>query len=88
MAPSDQTPDYALKRRKIELEKKLAHGTKRLNQVLKTAKGFERQKLGKRIAIATKEADEDGSGKGEKIAKLDREVVAVKVRLTSAPIET
>lgn len=82
--PSEQTPDHALRIQQIELEKKLAHGTKRLNHVLKTARGFERQKLGKRIGAVKTESSSDAAAQTEKIARLEREVVAVKV-LPHAP---
>jgi hypothetical protein len=69
----DPTQETELK--KEELEKKLVHGRKVLNRALKTAKGFERQKLGKRIKLATKEQDEAEAG------RLQKELELLKVRV-------
>ena len=69
----DPTQETELK--KEELEKKLVHGRKVLNRALKTAKGFERQKLGKRIKLATKEQDEAEAG------RLQKELEVLKVRV-------
>jgi hypothetical protein len=69
----DPTQEIELK--KGELEKKLVHGRKVLNRVLKTAKGFERQKLGKRIKLATVEQDE------AEARRLQRELHVLKVHI-------
>jgi hypothetical protein len=44
--------------RKQEVEEKLVHGKKLLNRALKTAKGFEWQKLTKRISKAQAEKND------------------------------
>jgi hypothetical protein len=69
----DPTQEIELK--KGELEKKLVHGRKVLNRVLKTARGFERQKLGKRIKLATEEQDE------AEARRLQRELDVLKVHI-------
>ncbi len=61
--------------KKEEVEKKLVHGRKVLNRALKTARGFERQKLSKRIKLATKEQD------GQEIGRLHRELDILKARV-------
>ena len=61
--------------KKEELRKKLVHGKKLLNRALKTARGFERQKLSKRITLATVEQDGDEAG------RLQRELEVLKVRV-------
>ena len=69
----DPTQEIELK--KGELEKKLVHGRKVLNRALKTARGFERQKLGKRIKLATNSQDE------AEARRLQRELDVLKVRI-------
>jgi hypothetical protein len=66
-------PTQQVESRKRNLEKKLVHGRKLLNKALKTAKGFERQKLGKRIKLAAEKNDEAESG------RLQRELEVLKV---------
>jgi hypothetical protein len=66
-------PTQEVELRKRNLEKKLVHGRKLLNKALKTAKGFERQKLGKRIKLAVEKNDETESG------RLQRELEVLKV---------
>ena len=68
-------PTQAVDLKKRNLEKKLVHGRKLLNKALKTAKGFERQKLGKRIKLAAENNDEAESG------RLQRELEALKVSI-------
>ncbi|KAI9682379.1 MAG: hypothetical protein M1817_000433 [Caeruleum heppii] len=59
--------------RSVEVEKKLVHGKKRLNHALKLAKGFERQKLAKRIGkIRGTELEK------EDVGRLEREVEVLK----------
>ncbi|KAI9748456.1 MAG: hypothetical protein M1835_001794, partial [Candelina submexicana] len=58
--------------RKQQVEAKIVHGIKVLNRALKTAKGFERQKLGRRQKAA-KEKDTPAN-----IMRLDAEVEALK----------
>lgn len=69
----DPTQEIELK--KGELEKKLVHGRKVLNRALKTARGFERQKLGKRIKLATNSQDE------AEARRLQKELDVLKVRI-------
>jgi hypothetical protein len=66
-------PTKELELKKVEIAKKLVHGKKVLHRALKTAKGFERQKLGKRIKLATEKQDAVGAG------KLERELNVLKV---------
>jgi hypothetical protein len=66
-------PTQGVELSKRNLEKKLVHGRKLLNKALKTAKGFERQKLGKRIKLAVEKNDEAESG------RLQRELEVLKV---------
>ena len=58
---------------KQEVEEKLVHCKKLLNRALKTAKGFERQKLGKRVKAAQEKKDADD------VARRNREIEALKV---------
>ncbi len=67
----DSAQVVELKRK--ELEKKLVHGRKLLHRALKTARGFERQKLGKRIKLATEKNDAAETG------RLQRELDVLKV---------
>ncbi len=55
------------------LEEKLHHGKKVLHRALKVAKGFERQKLGRRRQTAVKGQSQ------EEIERLDGEIQALKV---------
>jgi hypothetical protein len=64
--------EQEIKLKKEELEKKLVHGRKVLNRALKTAKGFERQKLSKRIKLATVEHN------GGEAGRLQRELDVLK----------
>ncbi|KAL5350702.1 hypothetical protein ACLOAV_004271 [Pseudogymnoascus australis] len=64
----------AISQRKGEVEEKLVHGKKMLNRALKTAKGFEWQKLVKRITNAKAE---DGDS-GAQVARLERELKVLK----------
>jgi hypothetical protein len=66
-------PAQELELKKEEIGRKLVHGRKLLNRALKTARGFERQKLGKRIKLATVEQD------GEEARRLQRELDVLKV---------
>jgi BUD22 len=68
----DPTQEIELK--KAGLAKKLVHGKKVLHRALKTAKGFERQKLGRRIKLATEKQD------GVEAGRLQRELDVLKVR--------
>lgn len=68
-------PSQEVELRKRNLEKKLVHGRKLLNKALKTAKGFERQKLGKRIKLAAEKND------GEESGRLQRELEVLKVSI-------
>lgn len=65
------------------LEDKLTQWHKELARGMKTAKGFERQRLSKRIREAQVQNDAD------KVARLEREVAVLKVRrLPKIPIQT
>jgi hypothetical protein len=67
----DASPEEKLELKKKNVEKKLFHGRTLLHRALKTAKGFERQKLGKRMKQKTDVTE---------TARLQREVDALKVR--------
>jgi hypothetical protein len=67
----DPTQEFELK--KTELTKKLVHSKKVLHRALKTAKGFEWQKLSKRIKLATEKQD------GVEAGRLQRELDFLKV---------
>jgi len=58
--------------RKQDVQDALTKGRKQLNRALKIAKGFERQKLGKRLKLATT------NGENEAVARINREIVALK----------
>ncbi len=58
---------------KQQVEAKIVHGIKLLNRALRTAKGFERQKLGKRQKAA-KVKDHSAE-----LVRLDAEIEALKV---------
>ena len=60
---------------RAQLDTVLIHGQKILARALKIGRGFERQKLGRRQKTATK------NNGGAEIAKLNQEVVALKVGL-------
>ncbi|KFY43177.1 hypothetical protein V494_02069 [Pseudogymnoascus sp. VKM F-4513 (FW-928)] len=66
--------DHATIQRRGEVEEKLVHGKKMLNRALKTAKGFEWQKLVKRITNAKAE---DGDTTAQ-VARLERELKVLK----------
>ncbi|KFY08390.1 hypothetical protein V492_06255 [Pseudogymnoascus sp. VKM F-4246] len=66
--------DHATIQRRGEVEEKLVHGKKMLNRALKTAKGFEWQKLVKRITNAKAE-DVDTTAQ---VARLERELKVLK----------
>jgi hypothetical protein len=58
--------------RKNEISEKLTQSKKLLHRALKTAKGFERQKLGKRLKNATE------AGSNSDVARIQREIEALK----------
>lgn len=66
-------PTKGLELKRLEFAKKFVHGKKVLHRALKTAKGFERQKLGKRIKLATEKQDRVEAG------RLQRELDVLKV---------
>lgn len=74
-APPSSPPTGSEAQRRGEVEEKLVHGKKMLNRALKTAKGFEWQKLVKRIGHA-KEKGEEGVAE---VARLERELKVLKV---------
>lgn len=64
--------DRATSRRKKDLDDTIANAKKQLHRELKTAKGFERQKLGKRFTSA------NTAGKPEEVARINREIKILK----------
>src|SRR5687768_8098658 len=68
----DENGERAQKLRKKEVSEKIVQSKKLLNRALKTAKGFERQKLGKRLKNAT------DSGKIEDVDRINREIEVLK----------
>src|SRR3954468_10675479 len=64
--------DRALQTQKKGIAEKLTQSKKLLHRALKTAKGFERQKLGKRLKLAT---EQDIS---EDVKRMNREIEALK----------
>lgn len=56
------------------VDEKLFHGKKILQRALKLAKGFERQKLGRRQKTATQK------GESAELVRLEAEISALKVR--------
>lgn len=63
--------------RKDEVEQKLTHCKKLLNKALKLARGFERQKLGRRVKLATTNSDQDD------LKRLNKEIEVLKVSKTN-----
>lgn len=76
-APGGGGSDAIMGQRRGEVEEKLVHGKKMLNRALKTAKGFEWQKLVKRITNAKAEGEDSGA----QVARLERELKVLKVGL-------
>lgn len=74
-APPPRAATGSVAQRRGEVEEKLIHGKKGLKKALNTAKGFEWQKLCKRIGFATE--------KGEDVTRLERELKVLKVRQLS-----
>jgi hypothetical protein len=68
----DDGGDRVQNMRKQDAQDVLAKARKQLHRALKTAKGFERQKLGKRLKFATT------NGQSEDIARINREIKALK----------
>jgi hypothetical protein len=65
-------PDRAIQTKKHDIVEKITQSKKLLHRALKTAKGFERQKLGKRQKIAI------DNGKHEDVRRINREIEALK----------
>lgn len=65
--------DGPINARQYRVEQKINHGKKLLNRALKLAKGFERQKLGRRQKTASQKGDAAG------LARIDAEIEALKV---------
>lgn len=63
------------KRAEDELEEKLAHHRKELFRTLKAVKGFERQRMAKRLR--------DPKSTPEKQARIEKEIVVLKVSFAS-----
>jgi len=74
--PTD-TSEEALKARRPLVKQKIDHGKKTLVRALKLAKGFERQKLGRRYKAAAQKNEE------KELARLDAEIEALKVWVAS-----
>jgi hypothetical protein len=74
-APGGGGSNAIVGQRRGEVEEKLVHGKKMLNRALKTAKGFEWQKLVKRITNAKAEGEDSGA----QVARLERELKVLKV---------
>ena len=68
----DGTGDRVQHMRKEDAQEKLTQSKKLLHKALKTAKGFQRQKLGNRLKIAKTE------NKSEDIVRINREIEALK----------
>lgn len=66
-------PSRAVALQRNQLEHEIEHGTKILHRALKVARGFERQKLGRRQKAAKDKKD------GAESVRLEAEVVALKV---------
>ncbi|KAJ9661568.1 hypothetical protein H2201_006424 [Coniosporium apollinis] len=64
--------DGPINARQYRVEQKINHGKKLLNRALKLAKGFERQKLGRRQKTASQKGDAAG------LARIDAEIEALK----------
>jgi len=60
---------------KKNVEEKIFHAKKVLQRALKPAKGFERQKLGRRQKTATQKSELD------ELPRLEAEILALKVRM-------
>ncbi len=71
-ATYEGTGDRVKHMRKQDAQDKLIQSKKLLHRALKLAKGFERQKLGKRLKLATTEK------KNEDVARINREIAALK----------
>ena len=76
----NRAADRALRIQKLQLEGVLSNGTKSLFRALKIARGFERQKLGRRQKTA-KAAQDDAETK-----RLEVEVATLKVSLIPADL--
>ena len=60
--------------KQLRAEQKLHHGRDLLARAFRTARGFERQKLGRRRKAAT-----SSTGDAKDVVRIDAEVVALKV---------
>lgn len=67
----DEDAGKSLRQRRVE--HKLDQGYKLLNRAFRTAKGFERQKLGRRRKTACEKSD------AKDVARIDTEIEAIKV---------
>ncbi|KAF4633104.1 hypothetical protein G7Y89_g5016 [Cudoniella acicularis] len=74
--PKRKRPDYGnpTARLKQDVLEKIQHSQKLLHRALKTAKGFERQKLGKRL----KAAQAKGSDGAAEVGRINKEIEALK----------
>ncbi|RFU24710.1 hypothetical protein B7463_g11624, partial [Scytalidium lignicola] len=69
---SDGNGNRVLKMRKKDVEDRLSPAKKQLHRALKTAKGFERQKLGKRLKLATT------AGETDQVQRINTEIKMLK----------
>lgn len=68
-----ELPSRAVNQQRSQLEDEIEHGTKTLHRALKVARGFERQKLGRRQKASKEKKD------GAESVRLEAEVAALKV---------
>lgn len=71
--PVDESLDRSVRSQRQQLETFIEYGKKNLFRSLKVARGFERQKLGRRQKTAKEKHDD------AEIARLEAEVAALKV---------
>jgi len=74
-AEEDPRGTVSTAQQKKNVEEKIFHAKKILQRALKLAKGFERQKLGRRQRTATQKSELD------ELPRLEAEILALKVRM-------
>lgn len=70
---AETTKEQSISMRQHRVEAKITNGHKLLNRAFRTAKGFERQKLGRRRKTAIAKSD------AKDVARIDAETEAIKV---------
>jgi len=75
--PEPEPPERAIESQRKQVEGKIFHGKRLLLRALKTAKGFERQKMAKRGKTALTKDD------GKLVKRLEAELEVLKVCLAS-----